>query len=182
MFAGVVLPAAGGGAPLLVRAGKREPPRLTLTHHIGSSTATFRTPDSWVISGSSGSNPEIVTADGGEVAVRFLRWDNEAGLDSLHVVCLDQRLAATETLDPSLSYEYEFLSGVRADRQILDSAYAIRYAAPVKGHTRWRHRVVTVVGKGEGLCVVAFCPVAVWKGSSEARATLESVVMSVSLP
>ena len=46
----------------------------------------------------------------------------------------------------------------------------------------WRQRVVTLVGKGEGLCVVAFCPMPLWKKSQEARETLKAVVSSVSLP
>jgi hypothetical protein len=50
------------------------------------------------------------------------------------------------------------------------------------GFVEWRQRVVTLVGKGEGLCVVAFCPLPLWKQSREARDTLKAVVASVSLP
>src|SRR5262245_43629499 len=67
-------------------------PVLSRVHHIASSDATFRTPDDWVVS-VSGSNPEVVQAEGREIAVRFLRWDNELGLDSLHVMCLVERMA-----------------------------------------------------------------------------------------
>ncbi len=46
----------------------------------------------------------------------------------------------------------------------------------------WHQRVVTLVGKGEGLCVVAFCPLPLWKKSTEAREMLKAVISSVSLP
>lgn len=161
--------------------GDKGPPPLSQEHRIASSEATFKTPPSWVIS-VSGENPEVVNADGGDVALRFLRWDNEVGLDSLHVMCLVERAGEPPALDPTLHYEYEFLSGERAGRRVLDTAYDVRYAAPVKGYAHWRHRVITVVGKGEGLCVVAFSPVPVWKHSSRARDLLKAVVASVRLP
>jgi len=179
---GVLLLVLGAGMPSPLLAGSKGPAALSREHRVGSSSATFRTPDSWTISVSAGNNPEVVTADGGDVAVRFLRWDSEFGLDSLHVMCLVERMAEPMTLDPTLRYEYEFLGGERAERRILDTAYAVHYAAPVKGYAHWRHRVVTVVGKGEGICIVSFCPVPLWKGSTKARETLKAVVSSVSLP
>jgi hypothetical protein len=181
MLAGLLVLTVGPSAATL-RAETKTKPDLPREHRIGSSSATFRTPDSWVISVLAGENPEVVTADGGEIAVRFLRWDSELGLDSLHVMCLVERMAEPVALDPTLKYEYEFLGGERSDRRILDTAYAVHYAAPVKGFAEWRHRVVTLVGKGEGLCVVAFCPVPLWKRSSKTRDLLKSVVSSVSLP
>jgi hypothetical protein len=168
------------GASLLA-AEKKSPPPLTREHPIASSTATFRTPEDWVVS-VSGTNPQVVMAEGGDVAVRFLRWDSEMSLDALHVLCLVERLAEPMALEPTIRYEYEFLGGEQAERRILDTAFAVQYTAPVKGFTHWRQRVVTLVGKGEGLCVVAFCPVPVWKKSAEARDLLKAVVASVSLP
>ena len=168
-----------GSTPL--RAGGKAPPPLTRQHRIASSTATFRTPEDWVIS-VSGNSPEVVNALGGNVAVRFLRWDSELGLDALHVLCLVERLAEPMAIEPSIRYEYEFLGGEQAERRVLDTAFAVQYTAPVKGFADWRQRVVTLVGKGEGLCVVAFCPLPLWKRSREARDTLKAVVASVSLP
>ena len=179
---GLLLLTPGLGLPSPLFAGSKGLPALSREHRVGSSSATFRTPDSWTISVSAGNNPEVVTADGGDVAVRFLRWDSEFGLDSLHVMCLVERMAEPMALDPTLRYEYEFLGGERAERRILDTAYAVHYAGPVKGYAHWRHRVVTLVGKGEGICIVAFCPVPLWKGSAKARETLKAVVSSVSLP
>lgn len=180
-LASVLLFAFGlGFHPALLAAGKG-PPSLTREHRIASSPATFRTPESWVIS-VAGNNPEVVNADGGEVTVRFLRWDSELGLDGLHAMCLVERLGEPIALDPTLRYEYEFLSGERAERRILDTAYAVQYAAPIKGYAQWHHRVITIVGKGEGICVVAFCPGPLWKRSTTARETLKAVVSSVSLP
>jgi hypothetical protein len=165
-------PAAGGQKPL---------PLLTRQHRIASSSATFRTPEGWVVS-VAGTNPEVVNATGNSVAVRFLHWDSELGLDALHVMCMVERLAEPMAIEPSIRYEYEFVGGEQAGRQVLDTAFAVSYTLPVDGYQEWRQRVVTLVGKGEGLCVVAFCPVPLWKKSREARETLKAVVSSVSLP
>jgi hypothetical protein len=161
-------------------ADKSSVPELKREHRIGSSTSTFRTPENWVVS-VAGSNPEVVNAEGNNVAVRFLHWDSELGLDALHVLCMVERLAEPMAIEPSIHYEYEFLGGEQAERRILDTAFAVAYSAPVKGFVEWRQRVVTLVGKGEGLCVVAFCPLALWKKSHEARDTIKAVVSSVSL-
>jgi hypothetical protein len=167
-----------------VDAGKKPPsvaPPLNRTHHIASSLMTFRTPEDWVISGK-GASPEVVDATKDDLIVRFLRWDNEAGLDSLHVTCLMERPGDPEALEPSVQYEYEFHSGERNEWRILDTAYGVQYDGAVRGVKDWRVRVVTLVGKGEAVCVVAFCPVPLWRGSKAARDTLEAVVTSVSLP
>jgi hypothetical protein len=166
-------------APLF--AGDKALPPLVRVHRIATSTATFRTPEDWVIS-VGGNNPEVVNAEGGSVLVRFLRWDSELGLDALHVLCMVERLAEPMAIEPRTRYEYEFVGGEQSERRILDTAFAVQYTAPVKGFAEWRQRVVTLVGKGEGLCVVAFCPLPLWKRSREARETLKAVVASVGLP
>jgi hypothetical protein len=155
--------------------------QLTRTHHIASSAATFKTPDDWLVGGS-GDSPEIVNAEGDELMVRFLRWDNEAGLDSLHVTCLVERLGDVATIDATTHYEYDFQSGEREDWRILDTAYSISYEAPVRGHRDWHQRVITMVGKGQAFCVIAFCPVQLWKRSIASKRLLEAVVSSVVLP
>lgn len=165
--------------PLLAADKTVAPP--TRLHRIASSPATFRTPEDWVVS-VAGNNPEIVNAEGGQVAVRFLRWDSELGLDALHVLCMVERLAEPMAIEPSIRYEYEFIGGEQAERRVLDSAFSVAYTAPTKGFVEWHQRVVTLVGKGEGLCVVAFCPLPLWKKSKEAREMLKAVVSSVSLP
>ena len=165
----------------LLLAGAKAPPPLTREHRMASSTATFRTPDNWVVS-VGGNNPEVVNAEGGSVLVRFLRWDSELGLDALHVMCMMERLAEPMAIEPRTRYEYEFLGGEQSERRILDTAFAVQYTAPVKGFAEWRQRVVTLVGKGEGICVVAFCPMPLWKKSREARDLLKAVVASVGLP
>jgi hypothetical protein len=170
---------ASSGAPVF--AGAKPIPLLTREHRIASSTATFRTPDDWVIS-VGGSSPEVVNALGGNVVVRFLRWDSELGVDALHVMCMMERLAEPMAIEPRTRYEYEFLGGELSERRVLDTAFSVQYTAPVKGFAEWRQRVVTLVGKGEGLCVVAFCPMPLWKKSHEARDLLKAVVASVGLP
>ncbi len=174
----VVLLAVSDGS---LAAGEKPLPPLSQLHRIASSTSTFKTPADWVVS-VSGDNPEVVNAQGGKVAVRFLRWDSELGLDALHVMCMVERLAEPMAIEPSIRYEYEFVGGEKGDHRVLDSAFAVQYTAPVMGFTDWRQRVVTLVGKGEGFCVVAFCPLPLWKSSREARETLKAVVASVSLP
>jgi hypothetical protein len=165
---------------------KKKPPvptpaDLNRTHHIASSAATFKTPEGWVVGGS-GDSPEIVNAEGNDLLVRFLRWDNEAGLDGLHVTCLVERLGDVPTIDATTHYEYDFQSGERGDWRILDTAFTISYEAPVRGQRDWRQRVITMVGKGQAFCVVAFCPVQLWKRSAASKRLLEAVVGSVSLP
>jgi hypothetical protein len=164
-----------------VLAGDKALPPLTRQHRIASTAVTFRTPEDWVVS-VAGNNPEVVNALGGNVAVRFLRWDSEIGLDSLHVLCMVERAGEPAVIEPSVHYEYEFVGGEQAERRVLDTAFSVQYTAPVKGFPAWRQRVVTLVGKGEGLCVVAFCPLKLWKRSRETRDTLNAVVASVSLP
>jgi hypothetical protein len=168
-------------SPLPAEKARKSAPDLTRVHHIASSKATFRTPDDWVITGV-GESPEVVTAEGGELVVRFLRWNSEAGLDSIHVTCMVERAGVPEAIEASVRYEYEFQSGERNEWRVLDSAFSIQYESPVKGFRDWRQRVVTLVGKGEALCVVAFCPVPSWKKSSASREMIEAVVSSVSLP
>jgi hypothetical protein len=168
-------------SPAVLRAGGKALPALSRQHRIASSPATFNTPSDWVVS-VAGTNPEVVNAIGGKVAVRILRWDSELGLDALHVMCMVERLAEPMAIEPSIRYEYEFVGGEQRERRILDTAFAVRYTAPVMGFVEWRQRVVTLVGKGEGFCVVAFCPLPLWKQSREARDTLKAVVASVSLP
>jgi hypothetical protein len=135
-----------------------------------------------VVSVRGGNNPEVVNADGGKIAIRFLRWDSELGVDALHVMCMEERLSNPMASDPTVRYEYEFVGGEQADRRVLDTAFAVQYLPPIKGFAAWRERVITIVGKGEGICVVAFCPVSLWKKSRETRETLKAVVASVSLP
>jgi hypothetical protein len=165
----------------LLAGTKAAAPLLARQHRIASSTGTFRTPEDWVIS-VGGNNPEVVNAEGGSVVVRFLRWDSELGVDALHVLCMVERLAEPMAIEPRTRYEYEFVGGEQSERRILDTAFAVQYTAPVKGFAEWRQRVVTLVGKGEGLCVVAFCPMPLWKKSPAARELLKAVVASVDLP
>jgi hypothetical protein len=66
------------------------------------------------------------------------------------------------------------------DRRVLDSAFRTRYDEPVRGHKDWRQRNLTLVTPTGSLCMIAFAPMRVWKGSDKARARLEGVLMSVS--
>jgi lysine/ornithine N-monooxygenase len=49
----------------------------------------------------------------------------------------------------------------------------------VLGEQQWRQRNLTVVGGGQSVCIVAHCPLKLWKKSKEARRTLDGIVQSV---
>ena len=53
----------------------------------------------------------------------------------------------------------------RATGAPLDSAFVVRYDAPVEGSAAWRQRNLTIVGGGESLCVIGYAPLPAWKKS-----------------
>jgi hypothetical protein len=114
------------------------------------------------------------------MVVRFLYRPADSGFDALHVTCMQDRLADAMDTDPRVDYEYDFHQAELHDRRVLDSAFRTRYDKPVRGHRDWRQRNLTLVTKGQSLCVIAFCPVRVWKASDKARTLLDLVIMSVS--
>jgi hypothetical protein len=125
-------------------------------------------------------NPAILETGEGELLVRFLYLDGEGGLDTTHVDCMLERLAGAMATDPQVKYEYDFRGGViGGDRGALDSAFVVRYDAPIKGHRDWRQRNLTILGAGQTLCVMTYAPLPVWKKSQDARALLDAVVGSV---
>jgi hypothetical protein len=111
--------------------------------------------------------------------VRFLYRHGEGGLDTVHVDCMLERLAGPMATEPQVKYEYDFRGGVLANRGALDSAFVVRYDAPVQGQRDWRQRNLTLVGEGETLCIMTYAPASVWKKSLETRALLDAVVGSV---
>jgi hypothetical protein len=151
---------------------------LKQEHADPSGAFSFRVPEGWSIERL---RLDLLEAGGDGVIVRFLHRDEEVGLDSLHVSCMLERLAGPMDADPNVKYEYDFVGGEIGDRQALDSAFAIRYEPPLKGHKDWRQRTLTVVGHGHSLCVIAYCPLDVWKKSKPTRDLLNRVVASVSL-
>jgi hypothetical protein len=138
---------------------------------------SFRAPAGWTVSNP---RPDLVEAEGDSMVVRFLFRPGDHGFDSLHVTCMQDRLTEAMESDPRVDYEYDFLQAELGDRRVLDSAFRTRYDQPVRGHRDWRQRNLTLVTSGGSLCMIAFCPVRVWKGSDKARALLDGVLMSVS--
>jgi hypothetical protein len=130
---------------------------------------------------SSGVSPEVMQAQGDSIVVRFLHRGEESGYDSLHVDCMQERLGNPLEAEPQVEYEYDFVSAVFGARRALDSAFRVRYDHPVLGFTEWRQRNITLVGMGESLCVVANCPMKLWKKSPETRALLDRVLSSITL-
>jgi len=167
--------------PTATSAGEKgSPPPSTLTteHANAAKTLTFRTPAGWAVQSTAG-QPEVTEARGDGLIVRILRREGELGLDSLHVQCMLERLAAPMDTFPQVDYEYDFVGGEIGGRRALDSVFVVHYDEPVEGHRDWRQRNLTVVGAGESVCVVTYAPVPVWKKSKPARNLLTSIVESI---
>jgi hypothetical protein len=154
------------------------PPVLSDEHVHPSGAFTFRTPEGWSLA-TYGPSPPMLEARSGNLIVRFLFRPEEAGYDSLHVDCMLERLAGPMDMEPRVKYEYDFLGGTVGERRILDSAFVVHYDQPRLGQRDWRQRTVTLVGAGESLCVMTYCPATVWKKSKETRALLDAIVRSV---
>jgi hypothetical protein len=166
--------------PAFAGAGKKDPPAPTLTqeHSNPAKTFFFRTPAGWTVSAREG-QPEITEARGDGLVLRFVRREGELGLDSLHVECMLVRLAGLMDASPRVDYEYDFVGRSLGERRALDSAFKVRYDAPIDGHQEWRQWNLTVVGEGESLCVIAHAPWKVWKKSKATRNLLASIVGSL---
>jgi hypothetical protein len=160
-------------------AGKRTPPPpLPALHRHPSGGFAFRTPDGWKVD-SPAENPDTLNAVGDGVAVRFVYRDGESGYDSLHGVCMLERLAGAMEMDPVVRYEYDFVGGVIGERRALDPAFVVTYDKPVLGERQWRQRNVTIVGNGSSLCAITYAPLPLWKKSAPTRALLDAVLGSV---
>lgn len=167
--------------PAAAWAGKKprpDPPSLTQEHRHPSGAFSFRTPDGWRIAASA-VNPDILETGGEDLMVRFLFRTSQDGLDTVHVDCMLERLAGPMATEPQVKYEYDFRGRIFGDRGALDSAFVVRYDAPIQGHRDWRQRNLTIVGAGQTLCVMTYAPAALWKKSMETRALLDAVVGSV---
>jgi hypothetical protein len=164
-------PAARASKPL-------PPPPLPAQHRHSSGGFAFRTPEGWKID-SPPENPEVVNAAGDGVAVRFVYRDGETGYDSLHGICMLERLAGAMDMDPVVRYEYDFVGGLIGDRRALDSAFVVTYDKPILGQRQWRQRNVTIVGNGSSLCAITYAPLPLWKKSAPTRALLDAVLASV---
>lgn len=170
--------------PVPTWAGKKPKaasPDLPREHVDPSKAFSFRTPADWTVE-SSGTSPEVVQAKGDRVVVRFVRHGQEVGFDALHVDCMLERLGGGPLeAEPQVEYEYDFVGGRIGSRRALDSAFRVRYDKPILGYSEWRQRNITLVGGGESLCVIAYCPMKVWKKSPETRALLDGVLASIAL-
>jgi hypothetical protein len=162
-------------------AGKKKlppPPPLPLDHSHPSGAFTFKTPEGWTVTPST-ANPDILEAKGGDLMLRFLYRPSEGGLDTTHVDCMMERLAGPMVAEPQVKYEYDFRGGVLADRGALDSAFVVIYDDPINGHRDWRQRNLTLVGKGETICIMTYAPAILWKKSLPTQALMDAVVGSV---
>jgi len=154
---------------------KQPPPPLPLEHTDPSGAFSFRTPDGWTFSQP---RPDVVETWSGALGVRFLFRQREDGTDAIHEVCKSEGLAGPMETSPQVRYEYDYIGGVFGDRRALDSAFAVTYDNPVRGHRVWRQRTLTVVGAGQSLCAMSYAPVSAWK-SAKTRALLDAVLASV---
>jgi hypothetical protein len=167
--------------PVLAWAGKAVAPApiLAVEHRNTTGSFTFRTPEGWTVE-TLLKSPETIEARGTEnLRVRFVHRPQEVGYDSLHADCMLERLASEMETEPRIEYEYDFVGFEVGPHRALDSAFKIRYSMEIDGHRDWRQRNLTVVGRGESLCVVTYSPSVLWKKSPAARALLDGVVRSV---
>lgn len=165
-------------------AAAREPaPPLPLEHRHPSGAFTFRTPEGWEVTRGKRPGSLEVRAAGAAAGARivFLYEARDLGYDSLHVSCMEARLAGPMETE-RVTYEYDFLSADLGRRRLLDSALHVRYDAEVEGARDWRQRNVTLAGPQEALCVIAHVPLRLWKKSAQARAALDAVVQSLAFP
>jgi hypothetical protein len=169
------------GGDVAAAAGKKQAPELSQQHVHPSGAFSILVPEGWKV-GPAADRPDAWDASQPPLLVRFLHSQGEVGFDSLHVDCMLVRLAGAMDQSPQVKYEYDFLSGTVGERRLLDSAFLVRYDAPIQGHVEWRQRNVTLVGGGESLCIIAYAPQAVWKKDKAARRTLDGIVESVSFP
>jgi hypothetical protein len=153
-------------------------PALTKEYRHPSGAFSFRTPEDWRVGPQEG-RPDVLEASGPGLRIRFLHHAGEAGYDSLHATCMMERLAGPMQTSADVRYEYDFVSWSAGPLRALDSAFTLRYDAPVEGYRDWRQRNVTVVGSGQSLCVIAHSPVPVWKKSKSLKQTLDSVLGSI---
>jgi hypothetical protein len=162
-------------------AAPRKPPAapsLEAQHTHPSGAFAFRTPAAWKVEPAA-ENPDVMNLSGDGLMVRFVYHDGDNGLDSLHAACMLERLAAAMDQAPAVQYEYDFVGGVVGDRRALDSAFVVKYDAPILGERHWRQRNVTIVGGGMSLCAITYAPVPLWKKSPPSRALLDAVLGSV---
>lgn len=159
-------------------AAAETPPALATEHVHASGAFSFRTPAAWTL-GEVPGVAEAIQASGDGVAVRFVYRPGASGFDSLHGICMLERLAGPMETFPQVKYEYDFLSGTVGDYDVLESAFLVSYDKPVLGEREWRQRNVTLVGKGHSLCVIAYAPAKLWKKSKATRTLLDGIVASV---
>jgi hypothetical protein len=133
------------------------PVELPVEHVHPSQAFSFRTPEGWTTGPVEG-QPQLYEAKGDGLIVRFLFLETESGFDSLHVQCMDLRLAGPMETQPQVRYEHDFLSGALGDRRVLDSAFAVSYDEEQHGAREWRQRNLTIVGAGQSLCVIGHAP------------------------
>jgi hypothetical protein len=163
---------------LEARAADAPPAALSQEIAHPSGAFTFRVPAGWA-TGPAPTNPKLFQANGDGLVVRFYFEPQEVGHDALHTLCMLERLAGEAETDPRVAYEYDFLSGVVAEREVIDSAFVVKYNAKILGSLEWRQRNVTLVGKGQSLCVMTYAPAQTWKKSKAVRTVLDGIVGSL---
>ncbi|MGE0454698.1 MAG: hypothetical protein AB7O37_10675 [Vicinamibacteria bacterium] len=153
------------------------PVELPVEHLHPSQAFSFRTPDGWS-SGPVEGQPQLFEAKGDGLIVRFLFLESESGFDSLHVECMELRLAGPMQTQPHVRYEHDFLSGTIGERRVLDSAFVVGYDDEQHGSREWRQRNLTIVGAGQSLCIVGHAP-ARGKNAKDQRRLRDAVMTSV---
>ena len=159
-------------------AAPERPPVADREHVHASGAFSFRTPASWTLSDVPG-EADAIQAAGDGVLVRFVYRRGDSGFDSVHGMCMLERLAGAMDTFPQVKYEYDFQGGTVGDLSVLDSAFEVAYDEPVLGERTWRQRNVTMVGKGQSLCAISYAPAKLWKKSKASRQLLDGILASV---
>jgi hypothetical protein len=159
-------------------AAKRGAPELERTHEHPSGAFRIKTPMNWNARDLD-ARPDVWEIAGSGILIRFFYREGEAGFDGLHVACTQDFLLDPMEVDPRMKYEHDFISGSRWDRRYLDSAFVLTYDRPVLGHREWRQWNLTVVGRGQSLCIIVHCPLPTWKKSRHLRDVLDAVIDTI---
>jgi hypothetical protein len=157
-------------------AGERTEELVERRHPSGA--FSFRTPASWTVDALP-VRKDVFQVSGPEGIIWFSYRRGDFGYDSLHAMCMTERLAGKEAASPALAFEYDSRESALAGRAALDSAFLVSLPTAIRDQNIWRVRAVTLVGGGESVCVVAFVPATTWKASKQVRRVVDGVVASI---
>jgi hypothetical protein len=142
-----------------------------------SGAFTFRAPEGWSVKAAADDPDGVDVTSPEEVVVRFVYHAGELSFDAFHALCVMQRMPEQRNTDPHVHYEYDNVDGILDGRHTMDSAFVMESDAPVRGYKKWHQRTLSIVGRGQSLCIVTRAPTPAWKG--KARTATDAVLKSL---